>query len=271
MVAELGARATICCPLGGDSGAVLRPLLEAAGIELHATRADRANPVWVSDGPDGAPATIAETETPMLDRHEVDDLLNTTLACALDSRVCVLSGVPVAGMIDGDRYATLTRNLRRNGVIVVADLSRELLLPVAAAGADVMKVSHEEMIGVGLAADASEAALTSAARTLLERGAGSVVVSRAERPSIAVRPGWARRLRPPPLEPVNPKGAGDAMTGALAAALALGRGWEDALPLAAAAGTLNVGRRGLGTGDRAAIELLAGRIALEPLPDTPHT
>lgn len=269
MVAELGASAKVCGPLGGRSGAILRPLIEAEGLELHATPVHRANTVWVSDGPDGAAATIAETDSQVLDRHEVDDLLNTTLACALGSRVCVLAGVPVPGMIDADRYATLTRNLRRNGVIVVTDLSRELILPVAAAGADVMKVSHEDVVGIGLATDASEAALTSAAKALLSRGAGSVIVSRAERPSIAVRPGSALRLCPPPLEPVNPKGAGDAMTGAIAAALALGRAWSEAIPLAAAAGTLNVARRGLGTGDRAAIELLAERIVLEPLPEVP--
>lgn len=53
------------------------------------------------------------------------------------------------------------------------------------------------------------------------------------------------------------------MTGALAAGLAGGRPLEAALRLAVAAGSLNVTRRGLGTGERGAIESLAPTLRVE--------
>jgi 1-phosphofructokinase len=61
------------------------------------------------------------------------------------------------------------------------------------------------------------------------------------------------------------RGAGDSMTAAIAAALARGDGWEDALRLGAAAGSLNVTRSGLATGRRREIEMLARHVDLRPL------
>jgi fructose-1-phosphate kinase PfkB-like protein len=55
------------------------------------------------------------------------------------------------------------------------------------------------------------------------------------------------------------------MTGALAAELAQGARWEDALVIASAAGAANFLRHGLGTGSRAVVERLAQRVALRPL------
>lgn len=265
MAAELGAATRICCPIGGRSGQLVRALLADEMAHVVGTPAHRSNSVWISEGPDGEPATVAETPPPPLDRHEVDDLCNEMLAWGLRGGVAALAGVPAPGMVEADVYARLTADLIANGVRVVADVSPELVREVARAGASVVKISHEELIRGGLAADASEAALLAAGRELRAAGAGAVLISRAERPALAIAPPGVARLRPPRLVPVNARGAGDAMTGALAAGLALGRDLGDALRLAAAAGTLNVSRRGLGTGLRDAIEVLARSVALEPI------
>ena len=55
------------------------------------------------------------------------------------------------------------------------------------------------------------------------------------------------------------------MTASIAAQLARGKSWREALSLAAAAGALNVTRHGLATGKAEQIEKLADEIKIEPL------
>jgi fructose-1-phosphate kinase PfkB-like protein len=58
---------------------------------------------------------------------------------------------------------------------------------------------------------------------------------------------------------------GGSLTAGIAAGLARGADMEDALRLGAAAGALNVTRRGLGTGSRHDIENMARLIQVHPL------
>jgi 1-phosphofructokinase len=197
MAAELGAATRVCCPVGGRSGDMVRALLTDELANVVGIPAHRSNAVWISEGPDGEPATVAETPPPPLDRHEVDDLCNEMLAWGLRGGVAALAGVPMPGMVEGDVYARLTADLVQNGVRVVADVSPELVREVARAGASVVKVSHEELIRAGLAGDASEDAQLAAGRELRALGARAVLISRAERPALALTPSGDVRLRPP--------------------------------------------------------------------------
>ncbi|HEV2726848.1 MAG TPA: PfkB family carbohydrate kinase, partial [Solirubrobacterales bacterium] len=76
-------------------------------------------------------------------------------------------------------------------------------------------------------------------------------------PALALHEGRFWELTPPKFERGAREGCGDSMMGALAAAIASGREWEDVLRLSAAAGATNFLRAGLGTGSRAVIEELA--------------
>ena len=97
-------------------------------------------------------------------------------------------------------------------------------------------------------------------RSLGASGQSAVVCSRAELPALATFDGRTVEVRGPVMEPTDPRGAGDSFTAGMAAALAMGRPFEHALRLGAAAGSLNVTRRGLGTGERDEIERLAEHV-----------
>jgi 1-phosphofructokinase len=66
------------------------------------------------------------------------------------------------------------------------------------------------------------------------------------------------------VQTVDPRGAGDSMTAGIAAALCRGEDLLSAARLGAAAGGLNVTRRGLATGSRPEIERLMEHVQIEP-------
>jgi 1-phosphofructokinase len=265
MAAEMGGEPVLCAALGGRSGALVRALVEMDGVGVDEVGCHRSSAVWVSTGHDGDPASVVHTPSPPLDRHEVDRLYNVTLAAGLDAGVAVLTGLSDPAVMPVEVYRRLAADLTANGATVVADVSAEALGPALAGGLSVLKISHEGLIEAGLAPDASRDAALAAMAGLRRRGAGAVLVSRAAEPALAHLDGRVVEIAPPRLEALNPRGAGDAMTGALAAGLARGLAMDEALRLAAAAGALNVTRRGLGSGERGAIEALARAVRLVPL------
>jgi 1-phosphofructokinase len=89
-----------------------------------------------------------------------------------------------------------------------------------------------------------------------------VVVYRADQPALALVDDEVVEIHLPPLEPAEPRGAGDSMTAGLAASLARGESLPTALRVGAACGALNVVRSGLGTGGRTAVAALAKRIEI---------
>ena len=92
-----------------------------------------------------------------------------------------------------------------------------------------------------------------------------LVVSRGAESTLALVEGDFLEIVGPELERVDHHGAGDSMTAGIAAALAAGEDMHAARRLGAGAGTSNVTRRGLATGQRALVEQLAARMRIEPL------
>ena len=236
------------------------------GVEVEPVPCHRSCAVWVSTGREGERATIAETDPPPLDRHEVDALYSVMLAAGLLAGVAVLTGPSDPGLLPAESYRRLASDLSANGARVVADVAMSALEPVLEGGVDVLKVSHEDLVESGWMREDSRDGAVAAIAALRAAGARAVVVSRAADPALADTGDELLEIVPPQLGELNRRGAGDAMTGALAAGVARAEPLPDALRLAAAAGTLNVTRRGLGTGQRRAIEELAGLVRLRRLP-----
>jgi 1-phosphofructokinase len=268
MIANLGVEVSLCGPFGGESGLVVRGLIDQdAGIRVRAIETAGSNGVSIHDRRPGDLVKLASTPPDPLGRHEVDDLYGAALLCGLESSVAVLAGpgpweTPV---LPADLYRRLATDLRANDRATVADLSGEPLSRALEGGLTILKVSHEELMQDGRVDDDAEEALVDAMFGLRRDGAENVLITRAEEASLALLEERVMRICPPVLQVVDHRGAGDSMTAGLAAGLAKGLDVLDALRLGAAAAGLNVTRRGLATGHRREIEQLAGHVELEEL------
>jgi 1-phosphofructokinase len=135
-------------------------------------------------------------------------------------------------------------------------------------GIDLLKISHEELILDNYADSDDRDSLLAGLDRLQQAGARHAVVTCAADPALARIDGDVYEIVVPRLEPLDHRGTGDSLTAGLAAGLARGLELEAVLRLAAAAGALNVTRRGLGTGRRADIEQLSQFIEVRPLAAT---
>jgi 1-phosphofructokinase len=265
MAASLGGRVTLCVALGGETGQVLRGLLAGKEIQLSISRAAGVNGSYVHDRRSGERRAIVEIPGDALSRHEADDLYGKTVLAALESGALVLTGPQDAEAIGGEVYERLARDARQNGVPVVADLTGEPLAGALAGGVSLLKLSDEELRSEGLLGDGETADVLESMAELHARGADAVMLSRGEDGALAfVDDRWFEVVGPR-LTPADPRGTGDSMTAAAALAVARGLPAIESLRLAAAAGTLNASRHGLGTGSRAEVERLVDHVEIRPL------
>lgn len=259
MLAALDIDVVLCGTFGGEIGSVIRPLMERASVRVRQIDVDSENVAYVHDRRSGSRTTLAEMRPAVLSRHEVDELYGAALVEGLDADVCVLAGTPTR-VIPDSTYERLAHDIRSNDGFVVADLSGSQLRSVLQGGVGVIKVSHTELTDGGWAQSDSQSDLIAAMLSLRSQGAHTVLVSRAEQPALVLEGNDVFEVFTPQLQPLDERGAGDSMTAGVAAGLARGLSVGDAVRLGAAAGTLNVTRRGLATGQRDAIEQFARRI-----------
>jgi 1-phosphofructokinase len=267
MIEALGVPVTLCGPFGGESGRVVRSIIEQQSLSVRAVESAGSNGAYIHDRRQGDRVPVAQTPPSPLSRHEVDELYGAALVTGLESDVCVLGGPGQwdAPVIPPETYRRLATDLQANQRTVVADLCGEPLACALEGGLTVLKVSHEELLSDGWTNGDTLEDLVTAMEKLHHAGAQHVLVTRAQEPALALADGSVVEVVPPRLEPVDHRGAGDSMTAGVSAGLARGLPWEDALRLGAAAGGLNVTRRGLASGDRREIERLAHHIELRPV------
>lgn len=262
MLARLGVRPLLCAPFGGETGSVLRHRAEQEGIAVDGVTVQEASGFYLHDRRSGARRVLASREGGRLDRHEADDLYDAALVAGLDARFVVLAGQHPPGAIPMEMYRRLAGDLRANGCQVIGDLSGEALTEALQGGLDVLKISDEEATADGWVRGPHRDDLLLGIERLQEAGARTVIMSCAGDPVIAGSGRQLWEIEVPRLEPVDTRGTGDSMTAGLAAGLANGLEARQILRLAAAAGSLNATRRGLGTGGRREIERLARHVEL---------
>jgi 1-phosphofructokinase len=265
MAAELGAEATLCGFVGGESGVVLRPLLEQLPIELRLVETAAATGAYIHDRRGGERVPVAQSASLPPSRHEIDDLFSVTCAAALDADVLALCGPYPGEALPLEIYGNLVTDVRDNGTPVIVDLSPPRLDSALEGKPDLVKINDWEVARYIEGPVDTPARMRAAIERLLEAGAGAAIVTRAEQPAMVVRGEEAWELIPPRFERGAREGCGDSMMGALAACMATGLQWEETLRIGAAAGAANFLRHGLGSGDRAVIDDLAKRVELRRL------
>lgn len=267
MASLLGARVGLCCCLGGESGAVLRGLVEREKVQLLPVECAAANGSYLHMRRDGVREQVARSDSQRLSRHEADELYGVTLTAALDAQLTMLTGTDPPEILEGDFYRRLAADLRSNGITVIADLSGEPLRAALEGGVDLLKISEEEALADGWAQSPAPDDIRNALDALHQAGASIVLLSRAEQPAL-VLDGTRQRylqLTAPRIHAIEPHGTGDSMFAALGAGLAHGLGLEPALRMAMAAGCLNATRHGLGTGTGQEIEQLSRHVQIAEL------
>jgi len=265
MAARLGAKVSLCAPLGGESGTVLGSLLAVEGISVLSVQTEGANGAYIHDRRSGRREVVAETSSPSLTRHELDDLYGLTLAAGLESDVVLITGTASPGILSAEVFQRLCRDLRTNGRLVAADLSGEPLAGALRGGVDFLKVSDEDLVIDGRLRTREPQATASVAHDLREEGAASVLVSRSAEPAILLTDDRELEVDGPHFEPVDEQGAGDSLFAGIGVGMGGGLPVEVAVKLGVAAGALNVARHGLGTGHLREITSLSEQVRIDPL------
>lgn len=265
MAARLGARVSLCVPLGGESGAVLKPLLASDGITVLAVDTEDSNGAYVHDRRSGTRDVIARRSSPSLARHELDDLYGVTVAAGLQADVVLITGPRDQGVLPAAVFERLCRDLRANGRMVLADLSGESLIEALRGGVDLLKVSDEELIADGLLEHRDSKRTIDAGRRLCADGAAKVLVTRSAEAALLFVDNDVFEVDGPHFTAVDEHGAGDSLFAGMGVGVAAGSPVEVAVKLGMAAGALNVARRGLGTGHMREVSRLAEEVAVTRL------
>ena len=267
MVGELGAEPVLCGFVGGEAGALLRPLLERLPGERRLVQTASESGCYVVDRRQGRRDAISFTTSEPPSRHELDALFSLTCAEALACGWLVVANPMPAEALPLSVYGDLVADARANGVRTLVDLSSPRLDSALTGEPDLVKINDWELAAYVRGPVGKPAQLRAAAERLHEAGARSVIVTRGEQPAFVLHEGRAWLLVPPRFERGWREGCGDAMMGALAAAWAQGASFEDALIAGAGAGAATFLRQGLGDAAREVVEELAGAVRVEPFED----
>jgi ribokinase len=251
MAAKLGAEVAMICKLGRDVfGEGTFENFRAMGVDVeHVTFTDEAfsgvAPIAVD--PDGRNSIIIVTGAN--DLLSADDLERARPVIAAADVVVAQLELPV------ETSLTALRIAREEGVRTVFNPApaRERLPEELYGLSDVICPNEPETeLLTGMRAGPE------AARELLSRGAGAVVLTLGERGCLVVEGETAAALSVEQAQAVDTTGAGDAFVGALAALLAAGHTLADAAERANAVAARSVQRHGTQTSFPTVAELPAG-------------
>ncbi|HUA37882.1 MAG TPA: hexose kinase [Candidatus Sulfopaludibacter sp.] len=239
--------------LGGDRGEFLQATLVQKGIESDfvtvSTRTRQC--ITVIDESAGTQTELVEESRPV-EPADFDKLMAIIRHRVPECRAMVMSGTIVAGG-PVNLYFDCTQLAASARVLSVVDGQGMVLLKALSAKPGLVKPNRTELaatVGRELGDDAD---VMKAMRELCERGAQRVVVTAGKEPALAFDGKDFWRIVPPPINPVNPIGSGDAFTAGLVSRLLRGDDLGEACRWGGAAGAAN------------ALTLLPGELSLDDM------
>jgi 1-phosphofructokinase len=265
MVGELGAEPVLCGYVGGEGGALLRPLLDGLPGERRLVETTSESGCYVVDRRAGERDAIAFTTSEPPSRHELDALFSLTCAEALACGWLVVANPMPGDALPLEVYGNLVADARANGCRTLVDLSSPRLDSALTGAPDLVKINDWELAGYVRGPVSAPEQLRAAAERLRSAGARSVIVTRGEQPAFVLHEQRAWMVVPPRFERGYREGCGDAMMGALAGSWAQGASFEQAVVVGAAAGAATFLRQGLGSATREVVDELVGAVRVEPL------
>jgi 1-phosphofructokinase len=265
MAAQLGVRPVLCSFCGGESGALLEGLLRALEIELRLIPTASSSGCYVTDRRSGRRELLACSLSDPPSRHELDDLVSTACAEGLAAGWLAITNPMPGEALALEVYGDLVADARAGGCRTLVDLSSPRLDSALRGRPDLVKLNDWELAEYVRGPVGEPHELRTAAARLREAGAGTVVVTRGERPSLVLAGEQSLWLKAPALTAGFREGCGDAMLGAMIGAMARGEELADALKLGAGAGAANFLRHGLGSASGEVAERLAESVELERL------
>lgn len=236
-LAALGIPSHTLAPVGGWSGAAIRA--EFAARQIPATWTDTQTPTRVCTTvliENGATTELVENAAPLSDL-DLDDFIMHFGRLAKQAQCVVLTGSLPRGT-----PTTFYRDLlRQTGCPVVLDARGPELLQALELRPRVVKPNREELaltLGEQLP---TRGRVEWGMRTLIERGAQSVIVTEGKHAVLVMEGSKSWCLTPPAVTPiVNPIGCGDCLAAGVAWGLARGDALVDAVRFGMAAAADNV-------------------------------
>lgn len=272
--AALGARATAVAIVGGRSGDWIEAQLAQLGIEASvvrdATGAETRTCLSVLDRSTGTLTEFYEPGEPIT--PATWRAFEAAVARELERRdvggvgAVICSGSLPPGAPD-DGYARIVRLAReaRASTVTIVDTHGTPLELAVPERPSVVKVNASEAAEATGLPVTDPAGAVRAGQSLIERGAGQVVVTLGAEGAVAVDPASAWRLTSPAGRGAYPVGSGDAFVAGLAIALVAGSPLLEAARAGMAAGIANALVPGAGVLDPAAAALLLDSVEVSAL------
>jgi 1-phosphofructokinase len=250
--------------LAGDTGNIVEKALRAERVQYHFVRTAGQTRINVTVIDSSGRATSFFGPGPPIGAEALESLDGLVQFWLRAGGVLVLAGSLPPGVPE-DAYASYVRAARRAGVKVLLDADGNALRQGVRAGPDLIKPNVAEAEGLLERRLPDESAVLQAARELVARGIGIVVISMGGQGAICATRDGAWRVRPPAVERRSTVGSGDSMVAGLAVALARGDDIVVGLKLGAAAGAATAASEGTALGTPHDIAMLLPAVVIEAI------